>query len=156
MKKVLIAYFSSTGKTEKMAEYIAEGIRFSGHAAAVKNIEDIKGTADLEGYDGYIFGSPTFSIDLPKPMKTFLSLAQKARLEGKAGGAFGPYLHDVGYKHDAYAATIMIDFLEKESKMKPFELGPFNLQENIVETAEGIKACHEYGKVFGESLQLPT
>ena len=152
MKKVLIAYFSSTGKTEKMAQYIAEGIRFSGQEAVVKNIDDIKGAADLAGYDGYIFGSPTFSIDLPKPVKTFLSLTQKAQLGGKSGGAFGPYLHDVGYKHDAYAATIILDSLEKENKMKPFELGPFNLQENIVETTEGIKACQEYGKVFGEDL----
>ncbi|MDO8715279.1 MAG: flavodoxin domain-containing protein [Dehalococcoidales bacterium] len=152
MKKVLITYFSSTGKTKQMAEYIAEGIRFNGHTAAVKNIDDIKGPADLDGYDGYIFGSPTFSIDLPKPVKNFLSLTQKARLGGKLGGAFGPYLHDVGYKHDAYAATIILDSLEKENKMKPFELGPFNLQENIVETTEGMKACQEYGKLFGEDL----
>lgn len=152
MKKVLITYFSSTGKTEKMAQYIAEGIRFSGQAAVVKNIEDIKGPADLGGYDGFILGSPTFSIDLPKPVKTFLSLTQKAGLGGKLGGAFGPYLHDVGYKHDAYAATIILDSLKKENKMKPFELGPFNLLENIVETTEGIKACQEYGKVFGEDL----
>ena len=152
MKKVLITYFSSTGKTKQMAEYIAEGIRFSGQTAVVKNIEDIKGPTDLGGYDGYIFGSPTFSIDLPKPMKTFLSLTQKAQLGGKQGGAFGPYLHDVGYKHDAYAATIIFDFLQEENKMKAFELGPFNLQENVVETGEGMKACHEYGKAFGEGL----
>lgn len=152
MKKVLITHFSSTGKTEKMAEYIAEGIRFSGQAAVVKNIEDIKGPTDLGGYDGYIFGSPTFSIDLPKPVKTFLSLTQKAQLRGKLCGAFGPYLHDVGYKHDAYAAAIILAFLEKENKMKPFDLGPFNLQENSVETMEGMKACHEYGKMFGENL----
>jgi len=31
MKKVLVAYFSLSGKTEKMAEYVAEGVRFSGH-----------------------------------------------------------------------------------------------------------------------------
>ena len=30
MKKVLVAYTSRTGKTEEMANYIAEGIRFSG------------------------------------------------------------------------------------------------------------------------------
>jgi len=33
MKKVLVAYLSRTGKTEKMAEYIAEGIRFTGNTA---------------------------------------------------------------------------------------------------------------------------
>jgi flavorubredoxin len=34
MKKVLIAYDSRTGKTEKMAEGIAEGIRMGGRARA--------------------------------------------------------------------------------------------------------------------------
>ena len=38
MKKVLVAYVSRTGKTEKMAEYIAEGIRFSGNEAELKKI----------------------------------------------------------------------------------------------------------------------
>ena len=33
MKKVLIAYVSRTGKTEKIAESIAEGIRFRGICA---------------------------------------------------------------------------------------------------------------------------
>ena len=28
MGKVLIVYYSRTGKTQKMAEYIAEGVRF--------------------------------------------------------------------------------------------------------------------------------
>ncbi len=56
--RVLIAYYSATGKTEKMAEYIAEGVRFSSHEAVVKKIGDIKDAAELAGYDGYIFGSP--------------------------------------------------------------------------------------------------
>jgi flavodoxin len=153
MKKVLIAYFSSTGKTETMAQYIAEGVRFSGQEAVVKKIEDIKSATDLAGYDGYIFGSPTFSLDLPKPVKTFLSLTQKAKLEGKIGGAFGSHRHDVSYKHDAYAPAIIFNVLQKEHKMKPFELGPFNLQEDNVETREGMKTCQDYGRVFGEKLR---
>lgn len=152
MKKVLVAYFSATGTTEKMAQYIAEGVRFSGQEAVVKRIADIKSATDLAGYDGYIFGSPTFSLDLPKPVKTFLSLTQKAKLEGKIGGAFGSYRHDVSYQHDAYAPAIIFDVLQKEHKMKPFELGPFNLKEDNVETREGMKACQDYGRVFGEKL----
>ncbi len=102
MKKVLIAYFSATGTTEKMAEYIAEGVRFSGQEAVVKKIGDIKDVAELAGYDGYIFGSPTYSLDLPKPMKRLLSTTEKVNLEGKMGGAFGCYRHDIAYKHDAH------------------------------------------------------
>ena len=152
MKKVLIAYYSSTGKTETMARYIAEGVRFSGQEIVVKKIEEIKSATDLAGYDGYIFGSPTFSIDLPKPVKTFLLLIQKAKLEGKIAGSFGSYRHDVSYKHDAYAPAIIFNVLQKEHKMKPFELGPFNLPEEKVESRDGMKTCQDYGRVFGEKL----
>lgn len=151
MKKVLIAYFSSTGKTETMAGYIAEGIRFSGQEAVIKKIGDIKSAADLAGYDGYIFGSPTFSQDLPKPVKSFFS-ATRSALEGKLGGAFGSYRHDVAYQHDNYAPPIIFSALQNDIKMKPFELGPFNLKEDSIETRDGIKACQDYGRVFGEKL----
>jgi flavodoxin len=93
MKKVLIAYFSLTGNTEKMAEYIAEGVRFSGQEAFARKISDIKVVNDLAGYDGYIFGSPTYHRDMAEPMKTFLFLARKANLDGKLAGAFGSYTH---------------------------------------------------------------
>ena len=152
MKKVLIAYFSATGKTETMAQFIAEGIRFSGQEVVVKKIEEIKSTTDLAGYDGYMFGSPTFSLDIPKPVKTFLSLTKRAELEGKTGGAFGSYRHDVSYKHDSYAPAIIFDILQGEQKMKPFDLGPFTLREDVVDTREGMKACQDYGRVFGEKL----
>ena len=35
MKKVLVAYYSRTGLTEKMAGFVAEGVRFSGNEAEV-------------------------------------------------------------------------------------------------------------------------
>ena len=37
MKKVMIAYFSLTGKTEMMAQYIAEGVRISGQEAVFRS-----------------------------------------------------------------------------------------------------------------------
>lgn len=55
MKKVMVAYYSRAGKTEQMAEAIAEGVRFSGNAAEVVKIADIKSEKDLQGFDGYIF-----------------------------------------------------------------------------------------------------
>ena len=152
MKKVLIAYFSASGTTEKIAEYIAEGVRFSGHEAVTMRIGDIKDKMEIAGYNGYIFGSPTYSLDVPKPMKTFLLITEKASLEGKMGGAFGPYTHDVAYKHNTHAPTIIFDTMQRVGKMKPFELGPFTLKEDVVETDEGMKTCQDYGRVFGEKL----
>ena len=76
MKKILIAYFSRTGKTEAMANYIAEGVRFCGHTAEVKKISEIKGEKDFDGYDGCILGCPTYHRDMTDNMKTFLFLAR--------------------------------------------------------------------------------
>ena len=152
MKKVLIAYFSPTGTTERMAEFIAEGIRFSGKQAKIEKVENLKETTELAGFDGYIFGSPTYSLDVPKRMKTFLTLAGKVDMRGKLGGAFGSYAHDVGYQHDTHAPAIIFNALQANCGMKPFKLGPLNLKEDLLTTAEGLKACQAYGKVFGEEL----
>jgi len=152
MKKVLIVHFSVTGKTESMAEFIAEGVRFNGVEAVVKKIGDIRDVADLKGYDGYIFGSPTFSQDMPKPVKNLLDLAQKAELKGKLVGSFGSYKHDTGYRHDSSAPAAMIDIITEQNDLVPFDLGPFALQEDIIDTRDGLKACQDYGRVFGEKL----
>jgi flavodoxin len=152
MKKVLIAYFSATGTTGKMAEYIAEGIRISGQGVVVRKTSEVKAPDDLAGYDGYIFGAPTYSLDVPEPMKKILLAVEKAGLEGKLGGAFGSYSHEVAYKHDAYAPAIIYNTLQTASKMEPFELGPLNLREDMVAIGEGMKACQDYGKVFGNKL----
>jgi flavodoxin len=48
MKKVLVAYDSETGKTKQMAEYIAEGIRSSGHDAHVKRLNEMKTEKELK------------------------------------------------------------------------------------------------------------
>lgn len=168
MKKVLVAYFSITGTTESMAQYIGEGIRFSGQEAVVKKISDIKSVEDLEGYDGYIFGSPTHFREIPGAMKSFLVMARQAKLGEKLGGAFG------SYTHDGNAPAAILDTLNYVFDMIPFELGALNLKEVTMQTTpgrdrqmqpryvagevveegsdEGMRACQDYGRVFGERL----
>jgi flavodoxin len=146
MNKVLIAYFSLTGKTQKMAEYIAEGVRFAGGQAEVKNITELKKADDFSGYEGYIFGSPTYHRDMAEPFKTFLFLARKVNLEGKLAGSFG------SYTHSGDAPGIILETMQYVFKMRPFELSSLRLKEDLVETREGMKACQDYGKVFGEKI----
>jgi flavodoxin len=146
MKKVLIAYVSRTGKTEKMAEYIAEGVRFSGHGAEIKRVSEIKTEKDLAGYDGYIFGCPTYHRDMTENMKTFLFLAKKADLGGKAGGAFG------SYTHSGDAPRFIFETMEHVFKMNMTSLGSFNLLEGAVDTREGLRACQDYGRSVGEKV----
>lgn len=143
MKKVLIAYASRTGKTEKIAEYIAEGVRFSGNEAVLKKISDVKSEKDLEGYDGYVFGCPTYHRDMTAGMKTFLFQAEKVNLLGKMGGAFG------SYTHSGESAQMVFDTMEFVFKMDMVDLGALNLKEAVVETDEGMRAGQDYGKAVG-------
>jgi menaquinone-dependent protoporphyrinogen IX oxidase len=63
MKRVLIAYFSRTGTTEKMAQFIAEGMRMGGCEVDLVSISKVNSDADIIGYDGYVFGCPTYHKD---------------------------------------------------------------------------------------------
>ena len=146
MKKILVSYFSRTGKTQQMAEYIAEGIRITGNGAELKKISDIKSEKELAGYDGYVFGAPTYHRTMPGLVETFLFLAQKANLQGKVGGAFG------SYTHSGDAPKMIFDTMEFVFKMKVVDLGSFNLLEHLVDTQEGMKSCHDYGKAIDEKL----
>ncbi|MFH0728823.1 MAG: flavodoxin domain-containing protein [Pseudomonadota bacterium] len=143
MKKVLVAYYSRTGNTQKMAEFIAEGIRFSENEATLKKVSEIKDARDLAGYDGYAFGCPTYHKDMTAGMKTFLFLAERANLLGKMGGAFG------SHTHSGESAPMIFDTMLYVFKMDMVDLGPLNLTESVVGTQDGAKACQEYGKALG-------
>jgi len=91
MGKALVVYVTRAGSTKKIAELIAEGIRFSGNEAIVEDGTGIKKDGDLAGYDAYVFGSATYHGEMMQGMKTLLFLAEKLDLKGKPGGSFGAY-----------------------------------------------------------------
>jgi flavodoxin len=140
MPKVLIAYVSRTGNTKSMAEFIAEGVRMAGHQAEIMPIADIKNEKDIQGFDGFVFGCPTYHRDMTGGMKTFLFLAQKANLVGKMGGAFA------SYTHSGESGGMIFDTMQHVFKMDMVDLGALNLKEEVIGTAEGSRACQEYGK----------
>ena len=146
MAKVLVAYASRTGNTEKMAQFIGEGVRLSGHEAALKKVSDIKTAKDLEGFDGFIFGCPTYHRDMTGGMKQFLFIAEKANLWGKIGGAFG------SYTHSGESATMLFDTMLHVFKMDMVDLGALSLKEAVLCEADGTKACQDYGQAVGKKF----
>jgi flavodoxin len=157
MKKVLVAYYSVGGTTKQMAEIIAEGVRIAGLEADAVNVVGIKTKGAVLGYDGYIFGCPTYHLDMPEPFKEFLSLAQTAQLDGKVGGAFDCRVHPSS--GEGSAAGLIYDFMESNCKMNMTSLGPFDLKPDwleakgeTIESFEGFHACHDYGKAVGEMI----
>jgi len=80
-------------------------------------------------------------------MKGFLLVPRREDLKDKLAGSFG------SYTHDGNAPALILETMEHVFQMEPAEIGPFNLIETIMESNEGLRACHDYGKVFGEELE---
>lgn len=90
MKKILVAYYSRTGNTEKMAHLVAEGAKSeSGVEVEVRDIASLPAEEALK-YDGIIIGSPTYYGSMAFEVKKFFDDSVKfhGKLKGKAGGAF--------------------------------------------------------------------
>ncbi len=151
MKKVLVVYFSKMGTTETMAQYVAEGVRIAGHQADVKKVSEIRSEKDLSGYDGYVFGCPTYFLDMPEPFKKFLLIAEKADLRGKAGGAFSSRAHPSSGEGIG-AARNLFDTMESRFKMNMTNLGPFDLEGGLTEKEQDMHTCQDYGKSVAAML----
>ncbi len=89
MARVLVVYYSLGGRTELMANRIADTLRAEGLEVACKKVQDAD-VDDLPGFDGVIVGSPTYYGTMAAEVKSFLDRSVKyhGKLEGKAGAAF--------------------------------------------------------------------
>jgi flavorubredoxin len=143
MAKVLVVYATRTGSTSDIADLVAEGIRFSGNKAVIVEVKDIKSEADFEGYDGYVFGCPTYHGEMLQSMKTMLFLAEKANLAGKVGGAFGAH----GWSTEAQDR--IYNTMKEVFKMDMAK-GPLLLKSASL--GGGVQMAQEYGKEIGSKL----
>ena len=143
MGKVLIVFTSRTGETERIANLIAEGIRMASNDAVVKNSKDVKSEADLQGFDGYVFGSATYHGDMMQGMKTLLFLAEKADLENKIGGAFGAF----GWSGEA--PDRIFGTMENIFQMN-MVTGPLRLKNSTL--GGGVQMAQDYGKQLAAKL----
>jgi len=89
MPKVLVAYYSSSGNTEKMAEKIADTIKKENVDMDLRKVEKVN-TSELTGYDGIVIGSPTYYGTMAWQVKKLFdeSVTLHGKLKGKVGGAF--------------------------------------------------------------------
>ncbi|RPJ73080.1 MAG: FprA family A-type flavoprotein [Desulfobacteraceae bacterium] len=143
MGKILIAYATRTGETQTIADLIAEGVRLAGHQADVVNVKTVQNESAITGYDGYVFGSPTYHGDMLQAMKTFLFLTEKAGLGGKVGGAFGAFGWS-GEANDRIFQTMKhvlnMDMVGDCLRLKSSSLGG------------GLQMAQEYGRQVAKKL----
>ncbi len=143
MGKILIAYATRTGETQTIADLIAEGVRLAGHQADAVNVKTVQNESAITGYDGYVFGSPTYHGDMLQAMKTFLFLTEKAGLGGKVGGAFGAFGWS-GEANDRIFQTmkhvLKMDMVGDCLRLKSSSLGG------------GLQMAQEYGRQVAKKL----
>ncbi len=137
MAQALIVYATRTGESLKIAELIAEGLRFSANEVTIKDVNEIKKESDLVGYDIYALGSPTYHGEMMTRMKSFLFIAEQADLKGKKGGAFGSF----GWSGEA--AERIFDTMKNIYEMDMVD-SPLMLKGISVDG--GVKVAQDYGK----------
>ncbi len=108
--RVLVAYYSLTGNTEKMAQGVLEGVkRVSNVAVNLKKVDEVT-KEDLQSSDGIILGCPTYYGSLPGKMKVVIddwSWKVKVDFTDKVGGAFSTGGGQVGGKEFAVISLVM-------------------------------------------------
>ena len=89
MVKVLVTYYSRSGNTEKMAEYVSEGAKNSDAKVTLKPVGDLS-VDELKEYDALIVGSPTYYGLMSREIKELFdeSVKYQGQLKGKVGGSF--------------------------------------------------------------------
>lgn len=135
--KAAVIYATKTGNTLKIAEFIAEGIRFTGTQAVIKNVDDIKEAGELDEFDILILGSATYGGKMMETMEEFLEMAAGAKLEGKAGGSFGSF----GWSGEA--ADDIYKMMKEGFMMK---LAGDSLRLKAAEIGGGMKMAQGYGR----------
>lgn len=86
--KISILYSTRTGKTEKVAQFIAEGAkRVEGIEVKLMNLNNLDKDF-INDSDGIIFGTPTYYANISWEMKKWIDESNEYNLEGKLGAAF--------------------------------------------------------------------
>lgn len=137
MSKVAIVYWSGTGNTEAMANYVAEGAREAGADVTIFQASDFK-KDQVADFDALAFGCPSMGVEeLEDGEFAPMFDSVKGSLAGKKVALFGSY----GWGDGEWMRTWQSD-VEAEG----ISLVADGLIVNETPDAEGEAACKELGK----------
>jgi NAD(P)H dehydrogenase (quinone) len=109
-RRILVAYYSVSGHTEKMAAAVVEGAkRVPGVGVSSKKVDEVT-KEDLEKADGIILGCPTYFGGVPGKMKVVIddwNWKLKVDFTDKIGGAFSTGGGQVGGKETVVLSLLI-------------------------------------------------
>lgn len=91
MADVLIVYWSGTGNTEIMAEYIKAGVEAAGLSADLRSVDDVEAN-EVQDFEKIVFGCPSMGLEILEEdeFEPFFGEIENS-LKGKKVALFGSY-----------------------------------------------------------------
>jgi flavorubredoxin len=145
-EKVVIAYETMWGSTEKMAHIIVDGLTDSGIETKLYNIAGANGTVvigEMLDAKGFLIGSSTHDNDMLPNIAGFLELLKGLKPKGRLAAAFGSY----GWAGGAAAS------IEKALKESGVDIKMPSLSCKYVPDASEEVKCYEFGKDFAKIIK---
>ncbi len=137
MSKVAIVYWSGTGNTEAMANFIAEGAKEAGAEAAVFQAADFK-HEQVADFDALAFGCPSMGVEeLEDGEFAPMFDSVKGSLSGKKVALFGSYGWGDGEWMRTWQSDVEADGISLVAE---------GLIVNETPDSEGEALCKELGK----------
>jgi len=145
-KKVVIAYETMWGSTEKMARKIAEGITTAGIEVKIYDVAESDRTEIITRMltaQGFLFGSSTHDNDMLPNIAAFIEIIKGLKPKGRQVGFFGSY----GWAGGA------VKEMQEALKDSGAELNPSGVSIKYVPDENELKACFEFGNQFAKLLK---
>ncbi len=144
--RVLIAYVSAYGYTKEMAINLAEGVKNTGVAVDLLDIETML-LGDLEEHlvkaDGLLIGSPTINQNTLLPIYKLFSVINPVRDKGKPAAAFGSF----GWSGEA------VKLIEDHLRNLKFNVVSEGMTTRFIPNNEESQQLIKMGEEFATSLQ---
>ena len=155
MSKVLISYFSKSGNTKEMAEYIKEGLDSLGDVLV--DLKKVQNTTikDLRSSDGIVIGSPTYFGVMATEVKELMdkSIQCYGKLTGKVGGAFTSS-GMIGGGNETTILSILQGLLIHGMIVQGVQQGNHYGPVSVGVPNEDVqKECVQYGKMIAELVK---
>ncbi|MFA4992900.1 MAG: flavodoxin domain-containing protein [Candidatus Omnitrophota bacterium] len=145
-KKIVVAYETMWGATEKMARKIVEGISAQGVEVNLYNVAESDRTEIITRMltaQGFLFGSSTHDNDMLPNIAAFLEIVKGLKPKGRQVGFFGSY----GWAGGA------VKEMQEALKDSGVDVSIPGVSIKYIPDKEELKACFEFGNQFAKLLR---
>lgn len=144
MSQVLIAYWSGTGNTEKMAELVKKGLEESGKTVDLESMSSVN-TQNISNYEAIVLGSPSMGCEELEETEVVPFIEDiEGKISGKKIALFGSYGWGNGEWMESWQER-----MDNSGANMLFDKG---LICNETPDGDSAEECVEYGKQIAANI----